>query len=107
MFKYSVVPRNQQKRNVVNSNRRWNFSESHGCATQRKTVKGSVIKVSIFILKPEQSSPKPETQSSPVKAREFFSAQDEALEHIFMSLHERSNVNLEWNVKRRSVGFEP
>lgn len=63
----------------VNSNRRWNFSESHGYATQRKTVKDSVIKVPIFILKSEQSSPKPEIQSLPVKAREFFLAQDEAL----------------------------
>lgn len=52
-----------KKEMSVNSNRKWNFNENHGYkyATGRKTIKGG-IKVSNFMLKSEQSSPKPETQ---------------------------------------------
>lgn len=40
------------------------FNENHGYkyAPGRKTIKDVIIKVSNFILKSEESSPKPETQ---------------------------------------------
>lgn len=48
-----------------------------GMAIQHKgkAIKGGILEASISILKSERSSPKPETQSPPVEAREFLPAQ--------------------------------
>lgn len=57
-----------------------------GMAIQQKgkAMKGGITEVSIFILKSEPSSLRPETQSPPVKAREFLPAQAEALSRSFI-----------------------